>query len=145
MFRYLTDVDTSQMINQYMDNLTYTDLLNEMFQFHEREVEKDMRVFVLNNRSPTEVKYISFYFTPWKIGQRNLVYFAIFIKILQQGSFDKDAVRLDASFPTQNYANIPSKCVGDCAVCYDKDAGAEKFTYFPADIMLIGKIIFCLS
>ena len=64
MFRYLTDVDTSQMINQYMDNLTYTDSLNEMFQFHEREVEKDMRVFVLNNRSPTEVKYISFYFTP---------------------------------------------------------------------------------
>ncbi|XP_061163158.1 uncharacterized protein LOC133172311 isoform X1 [Saccostrea echinata] len=107
--KYLTDINTQQMINEFMDNMTYTDILNEAFRFEEREVEKGMKVFVMNNYSPTE-----------------------------QGTFDHLKVTLDATFPTQNYANIPAKCVGDCAVCYEKGVGTEKFTYFPADIMLIG-------
>lgn len=107
--KYLTDVDTNSVINRFMDELIYTDILNEAFRFYEREIQKNMKVFIMNNYLPN-----------------------------QQGTFDNETVRLDATFPIQNYANIPSNCVGDCAVCYDKDTGAEKFTYFPADIMLIG-------
>lgn len=58
--------------------------------------------------------------------------------IVQQGTFDEQKVTFDASFPNHYYANINAKCEGDCAVCYDKGAREEKFTYYPADIMLIG-------
>jgi hypothetical protein len=43
------------MINAFMDNMTYTDILKENFTFDEREVSKDMRVFVMNRFVPTQV------------------------------------------------------------------------------------------
>jgi hypothetical protein len=61
--------------------------------------------------------------------------------IVQQGTFDEQKVTLDPTFPTQYYSTIDAKCEGDCAVCFDKGAGVEKFTYYPADVMLIGKSI----
>lgn len=53
--RYLTDLDTNKMINEFMDNMTYTDILNEAFRFNEREVSKEMGVFVMSSYVPTQV------------------------------------------------------------------------------------------
>lgn len=66
--KYLTDVDTNSVINRFMDELIYTDILNEAFRFYEREIQKNMKVFIMNNYLPN-----------------------------QQGTFDNETVRLDAT------------------------------------------------
>lgn len=38
-----------------MDEIIYTDILNEAFHFYEREVQKNMKVFIMNNYLPNQV------------------------------------------------------------------------------------------
>lgn len=58
--RYLTDVDTNSVINRFMDELIYTDILNEAFRFYEREIQKNMKVFIMNNYLPNQVRICQF-------------------------------------------------------------------------------------
>lgn len=59
-FRYLTDVDTNNVISRFMDEIIYTDILNEAFHFYEREVQKNMKVFIMNNYLPNQVGICQF-------------------------------------------------------------------------------------
>lgn len=43
-----------------MDEIIYTDILNEAFHFYEREVQKNMKVFIMNNYLPNQVGICQF-------------------------------------------------------------------------------------